>query len=146
MHEIMMTTTTTTKMMMMTTTTTTTTKLMMMTTTTTTTMKMKIVVKLLCPFRKKCNYQSTHVKMIVGWKEFLDKNIVICTRFMDLSEALVGLPHDLQSISPIARFMGPTWGPSGADRTQVDPMLTPWTLLSEIWPIFVSLLFPTSTS
>ena len=30
----------------------------------------------------------------------------------------------------IARFMGATWGPSGADRTQVSPMLTPWTLLS----------------
>ena len=30
----------------------------------------------------------------------------------------------------IARFMGPTWGPSGADRTQVGPMLVPWTLLS----------------
>ena len=30
----------------------------------------------------------------------------------------------------IARFMGPTWGPSGADRTQVGPMLAPWTLLS----------------
>ena len=29
-----------------------------------------------------------------------------------------------------ARFMGPTWGPSGADRTQVGPMLAPWTLLS----------------
>ena len=27
-------------------------------------------------------------------------------------------------------FMGPTWGPSGADRTQVGPMLAPWTLLS----------------
>ena len=26
----------------------------------------------------------------------------------------------------IARFMGPTWGPSGTDRTQVGPMLTPW--------------------
>ena len=26
-------------------------------------------------------------------------------------------------ISLIARFMGPTWGPSGADRTQVGPML-----------------------
>ena len=26
--------------------------------------------------------------------------------------------------------MGPTWGPSGADRTQMGPMLTPWTLLS----------------
>ena len=31
--------------------------------------------------------------------------------------------------SLIARFMGPTRGPSGADRTQVGPMLTPWTLL-----------------
>ena len=31
---------------------------------------------------------------------------------------------------PIARFMGPTWGPSGADKTQVGPMLAPWTLLS----------------
>ena len=30
----------------------------------------------------------------------------------------------------IAWFMGPTWGPSGADMTQVGPMLTPWTLLS----------------
>ena len=26
--------------------------------------------------------------------------------------------------------MGPTWGPSGADRTQVGPMVAPWTLLS----------------
>ena len=34
--------------------------------------------------------------------------------------------------SQIARFMGPTWGPSGADRTQVGPMLAPWTLLSEM--------------
>ena len=32
--------------------------------------------------------------------------------------------------SLIARFMGPTWGPPGADRTQVGPMLAPWTLLS----------------
>ena len=30
----------------------------------------------------------------------------------------------------IARFMGSTWGPSGADRTQVGPMLAPWTFLS----------------
>ena len=29
----------------------------------------------------------------------------------------------------IAKFMGPTWGPSGADRTQVGPMSAPWTLL-----------------
>ena len=30
----------------------------------------------------------------------------------------------------MARFMGPTWGPSGATRTQVGPILAPWTLLS----------------
>ena len=29
----------------------------------------------------------------------------------------------------IARFMGPTWGQPGADRTQVGPMLALWTLL-----------------
>ena len=32
--------------------------------------------------------------------------------------------------SLIARCVGPTWGPSGADRTQVGPMLAPWTLLN----------------
>ena len=36
----------------------------------------------------------------------------------------------LVKVSLIARFMGPTWGPSGADRTQVGPMLAPSTLLS----------------
>ena len=30
----------------------------------------------------------------------------------------------------IARFMGPTWGPPGADRTQVGPMWATWTMLS----------------
>ena len=34
----------------------------------------------------------------------------------------------------IARFVGPTWGASGADRTQMGPMLAPWTLLcGYIW-------------
>ena len=37
-------------------------------------------------------------------------------------------------LSLIARFMGPTCGPSGADRTQVGPMLAPWTLLSGLTP------------
>ena len=33
--------------------------------------------------------------------------------------------------------MGPTWGPSGADRTQVGPMLAPLTLLSgKVWGVF----------
>ena len=39
-------------------------------------------------------------------------------------------------LSLIARFMGPTWGSSGADRTQVGPMLAPWILLSGIFLAF----------
>ena len=42
----------------------------------------------------------------------------------------------------IARFMGPTWGPSGADRTQVGPMLAPWTLLSGNSLVCFSILPP----
>ena len=38
----------------------------------------------------------------------------------------------IANTSLIARFMGPAWGPSGADRTQVGPMLAPWTLLSGV--------------
>ena len=33
-------------------------------------------------------------------------------------------PHSGET-ALIATFMGPTWGPSGADRTQVGPMLAP---------------------
>ena len=33
----------------------------------------------------------------------------------------------------IAKFMGPTWGPPGADRTQLGPMWATWTLLSGYW-------------
>ena len=32
--------------------------------------------------------------------------------------------------SQIAKFMGPTWGPSGSCRPQMGPMLDQWTLLS----------------
>ena len=32
-------------------------------------------------------------------------------------------------ITQIARFMGPTWGPPGSCRTQMGPMIAPWTLL-----------------
>ena len=39
-------------------------------------------------------------------------------------------------LSLITRFMGPTRGPSGADRTQVGPMLAPWILLSGV-PIYI---------
>ena len=35
----------------------------------------------------------------------------------------------------IARFMGPTWGSSGADRTQVGPMLAAWTCYLGIYDL-----------
>ena len=35
--------------------------------------------------------------------------------------------------SQIARFMEPTWGQPGADRTQVGPMLAQWILLSRVY-------------
>ena len=34
--------------------------------------------------------------------------------------------------SQIAKFMGPTWDPSGSCRPQMGPMLAPWTLLSGV--------------
>ena len=42
--------------------------------------------------------------------------------------------------SLIAMFMGPTWGPPGADRTQVGPMLAPWALLSGFYFFFTRCL------
>ena len=48
---------------------------------------------------------------------------------------MVSLRSIMVTVAPqIARFMRPIWGPSGADRTQVGPILAPWTLLSgTIW-------------
>ena len=51
--------------------------------------------------------------------------------------------HEITSL--IARFVGPTWGPPGADRTQVVPMLAPWTLLSGLMLGMCSLIKPVAT-
>ena len=37
-----------------------------------------------------------------------------------------------QRTSQIAYFMGPTWGPPGSCRSQMGPMLVPWTLPSAV--------------
>ena len=37
---------------------------------------------------------------------------------------------DYTILTQLARFMGPTWGPTGSYRPQMGPMLAPWTLLS----------------
>ena len=71
----------------------------------------------------------THVNISPGWP------VTIQTRLSPtLNNVVVGRICRRGSAmeSLIARFMGRTWGPSGADRTQVGPMLAPWTLLSGV--------------
>ena len=60
--------------------------------------------------------------------------MAIFTGFNELCkhEYNINLDKLMCKASLIARFMGSTCGPSGADRTQVGPMMVPWTLLSGI--------------
>ena len=44
----------------------------------------------------------------------------------------ISSPKTYHKASLIARLMGPTWGPPGADKTQARPMMAPWALLSGI--------------
>ena len=64
---------------------------------------------------------------LVDWSWFVSWGVLAWTRY----------PHRWLSVSAtlIARSMKPTWGPSGADRTQVGPMLVPRTLLSGSRPV-----------
>ena len=75
--------------------------------------------------------------LTVCWSEVVCVDTAWCcnpTR-IGISGHKLGLDMDMMSEATlIARFVGPTWGPSGADRTQVGPMLAPWTLLSgNVW-------------
>ena len=70
-------------------------------------------------------FMKMHLKMSGKWWPFCLRRIVI-TQY---------ITHKMAMTILIARFMGPTWGPSGADRTQVAPVLAPWTLLSGKDPI-----------
>ena len=53
-----------------------------------------------------------------------------CVKLHRVSFAHVIRPDMANLGLPDSKVPGPTWGPSGADRTQVGPMLAPWTLLS----------------
>ena len=53
---------------------------------------------------------------------------------------IININTKLFSTAQIVRFIGSTWGPPGADRTQVGPVLAPWTLPSgckHLWSYFV---------
>ena len=53
--------------------------------------------------------------------------------------------HHRTILTLIARFMGPTWGPHGADRTQVGPMLAKWTYDKMIFREYYSMFLMIST-
>ena len=52
-----------------------------------------------------------------------------CFRGSSYFTCNIFLKLEVKSACQPARFVGPTWGLPGTDRTQVGPMLAPWTLL-----------------
>ena len=58
------------------------------------------------------------------WQELCSRGSYRITMMLHLRR------HCLSEITQIAKFMRPTWGPSGSCRPQMGPMLAPWTLLS----------------
>ena len=77
---------------------------------------------------------NIHSKLLHRWPT---SAIVVCGHLCRIpklpiccSQCWCAYLHSLEYktwiIALIARFMGPTWGPSGADRTEVDPMLAIW--------------------
>ena len=56
-------------------------------------------------------------------------SVHMCRPKWSIFQAQVSIWVDFLSSPQIARFLRPTWGAPGADRTQVGPMLAPWTLL-----------------
>ena len=82
------------------------------------------------PFCKLAAAPSRNTRVINGHSNFVDN---VANYAPGGCLAPLGAETFFSHIpSQIARFMWPTWGPPGADRTLVGPMLAPWTLLSRI--------------
>ena len=76
-------------------------------------------------------YWYEHICVFISFLDLKHRRSVI---FILCEDDDIPIPHTVNMMTAlIARFMGPKWGPSGADRTQVGPMLAPWTLLSGWW-------------
>ena len=65
-----------------------------------------------------------------GWGRYLYWINTSHQKSTPVVKSRCNINQDIWISSLIARIIGPTWGPSGADRTQVGPILAPWTLLS----------------
>ena len=77
---------------------------------------------------QRCNKQVSNVRSYC-YADYSTNDRAQCT-------VSVYSPHPWYEVTQIARFTGPTWGPSGSDRIQAGHMLAPWTLLSgKIWHI-----------
>ena len=75
-------------------------------------------------FRQKWNSHFTDEENIFLWHPNIVAINTVYGAYFPPNTQILRLP------SLIARIMGLTWGPSGADRTQVGPTFAPWTLLS----------------
>ena len=75
-------------------------------------------------------FTKNWVVMMVTLPSLVSLEVIIMTTYSAVSDHLASWLLIFSADTQIARFMGPTWGPSGAGRTQVGPMLATWTLLS----------------
>ena len=70
--------------------------------------------------------------VVLGYSGFTTSRVICPTQLKAVTQPGGKIRSNKQvhgKVILIARSMGPTWGPSGADRTQVGPMLAPWTLI-----------------
>ena len=83
----------------------------------------------LCKYKKNCSYlqfvyvlfPNFHWDLIV----FIDNPVYVVMGLHPIYWLIIIVVCGKYDLTQIARFMVPTWGPSGADRTQVGPMLGP---------------------
>ena len=77
---------------------------------------------------------------LAPWTLLLGLWCLICENLNDTLDESSSTGQIMSSL--IAWYMGPTWGQTGANRTQVGPMLVPWSLLSGILLCYNNQLFP----
>ena len=85
------------------------------------------------------NYQVSHMGLNhICQFNFLKLHKMPCIHyFPKLHKPCSPTAYFWNVMSQIARFTCPTCGPLGPCRSQVGPMLAPWTLLSGVFPILV---------
>ena len=85
-------------------------------------------------------------KSLLSWSQFFITGGTIGCRYdnprchqrrqswhLDNSRVYRCMSHQIFTLTLIAKFMGPTWGPPGSFWPQMGPMLAPWTLLSGLF-------------